>query len=144
MGQKVRVVCGTNVAVSALLFTNGQLDWLRNAWRIGSAIPLVCHETTSELLRVLAYPKFRLTREEQEELLGDYLPFAEIVELEDPPEIPDCRDPNDRIFLELALYAQADALVTGDDDLLALKTHCAIPILTPTELRVSYTDLTSP
>ncbi len=32
--------------------------------------------------------------------------------------LPDCRDPFDRPFLELALVAKADALVTGDKDLL--------------------------
>ncbi|MDD3517197.1 MAG: putative toxin-antitoxin system toxin component, PIN family [Chromatiales bacterium] len=134
----LRVVCDTNVVVSALLFPTDRLVWLRDAWREGRIVPLVCRESASELLRVLAYPKFRLNDAEREELLGDFLPFAEIVDLDDPgdpPAIPACRDPHDRVFLELAFAARADALVSGDEDLLVLKPQFDIPILSPEELR---------
>ena len=43
--------------------------------------------------------------------------------------------PHDRVFLELALFAQADILVTGDRDLLALAPAFLIPIITPAALR---------
>ncbi len=46
------------------------------------------------------------------------------------PDIPDCRDPFDRPFPELALAARADALVTGDRDPFALAGVFPIPILT--------------
>ncbi len=46
------------------------------------------------------------------------------------PAVPDCRDPFDRPFLELALAGRADALITGDDDLLVLAPQFSIPILT--------------
>ena len=51
-----------------------------------------------------------------------------------PPPVPECRDPDDRKFLELARFAQADALVTGDQDLLALAAEFPVPIITPAEL----------
>lgn len=132
--RQLRVVCDTNTVVSALLFAQGRLAWLRTAWREGSTVPLVCRETAAELLRVLTYPKFRLSPAEQEELLGDFLPYAEVCELRHSPEAPPCRDPHDRVFLQLALSTQADALLTGDADLLALKAHFPIPIITPAEL----------
>ena len=132
---RLKVVCDTNTVVSALLFSHGRLTWLRDAWCDGSLVPLVSHATTTELLRVLAYPKFRLSREEQEELLGDYLPFAELAEPTGQADPPPCRDPHDRVFLQLAQHARADALVTGDEDLLTLKAEFPIPIITPTELR---------
>jgi putative PIN family toxin of toxin-antitoxin system len=37
-------------------------------------------------------------------------------------KINDCRDPEDNKFLELAIDAQALFLITGDKDLLALKS----------------------
>jgi predicted nucleic acid-binding protein len=37
-----------------------------------------------------------------------------------PASLPRCRDPHDQKFLELALAAQADALVTKDQALLEL------------------------
>jgi len=41
------------------------------------------------------------------------------------------RDDHDVMFLALARCARADALVTGDSDLLAVGTQFEIPILTP-------------
>lgn len=117
-----RVVLDTNVVLSALLFTAGRLSWVRHAWQRQQMQPLVCRETASELLRVLAYPKFKLTALEQRDVLGDYLPYVEVVELPTPwPELPACRDEKDQVFLVLAHVGKADALVTGDADILAMR-----------------------
>jgi putative PIN family toxin of toxin-antitoxin system len=129
------VVLDTNVLVSALLFSQGQASWLRPAWQDGTLRPLVGKATAAELLRVLQYPKFRLTEAEREDLLADILPFCETVTIDDPPYVPSCRDPDDRKFLEFALAGGADALVTGDADLLALAPEFAIPIVTPAQLK---------
>lgn len=132
----MRVVLDTNCLVSALLF-GGRLAWLRAAWQTGRLVPLLSRATTRELLRVLDYPKFALTAEEQEDLLADLLPFAETVAVpEPPPPTPAPRDPSDRPFLELALAARADALVSGDADLRSLAGRVAVAILSPAELRV--------
>ncbi|WP_428277987.1 putative toxin-antitoxin system toxin component, PIN family [Candidatus Palauibacter sp.] len=114
----VRTVLDTNVLVSALLFPKGTVSHLRDAWRSGAILPLASRETVSELVRVLCYPKFRLVEGERDELLADYLPFCKSVVVEDPSSVPECRDPFDRMFLELALAGRADAQVTGDEDLL--------------------------
>ncbi|RMX10446.1 putative toxin-antitoxin system toxin component, PIN family [Allofranklinella schreckenbergeri] len=117
-----RVVLDTNVVLSALLFTNGRLAWLRRAWQQGQLQPLICKQTASELLRVLAYPKFKLTAQDQQDLLADFLPYAHVIELPQRwPELPACRDEKDQVFLVLAHVGQAQALVTGDADLLALR-----------------------
>ena len=132
----VRAVLDTNVAVSALIFHSGALSWLRGAWRSGSVRPLASRETTAELIRVLAYPKFALNVEDRHDLLDDYLPYCRTVDVPiPPPVIPECRDPFDRPFLELALAGRADALVTGDSDIRALADALAVPILSPAEFR---------
>ena len=94
----------TNVVISAILF-RGRLSWLRTAWAKGMLTPVVCRETVTELLRVLAYPKFRLHLDEREVLLADYLPFAETARLpEHDPPLPDtCRDRADEVFIRLAI-----------------------------------------
>jgi putative PIN family toxin of toxin-antitoxin system len=46
---------------------------------------------------------------------------------------PLCRDTKDQPFLALALAAEANALVSGDEDLLVLHPWNGIPILTPAE-----------
>ena len=130
-----RLVIDTSVLLSALLFPAGALTWIRAAWRADRIRPLASRDTTAEFLRALAYPKFQLTAAEREHLLDDYLPCCETVVIPNPPpRVPPCRDPFDRHFPELAIAGRADALVTGDRDLLALGDSFAIPILTPAAL----------
>ena len=105
-----RLVLDTNVLVSALLFPSLSLSWLRDTWQSALIVPLASRVTVAELLRVLQYPKFRLTADEREDLLADYLPWAESELVSDPSALPRCRDPKDRPFLELALAGKADAL----------------------------------
>ena len=123
------VVFDTHVVVSALLFPAGRVAWLRHAWHGQAVVPLVNKLTMQEVYRVLSYPKFALSESDREELLGDYLPFAELVKIPAKlPVLPKCRDPHDQKFVELAAAAKADMLVTGDQDLLALtgKLHFSI------------------
>ncbi len=129
--SRARWVLDTNVLLSALLFPTGRVTWLRDAWRTGIVVPLVSRETASELIRVLGHAKFGLAPREREDLLADYLPHCEAVIVSTPPPIPDCRDPFDRGFLELAVAADADALVTGDRDLLDLAPVLPVPVVTP-------------
>jgi putative PIN family toxin of toxin-antitoxin system len=83
--------------------------------------PLASTATVQELVRVLAYPKFRLSQAEQDELLADYLPYAETVRIpKSPPTVPDCRDVLDLPFMHLAVAGKAQVLVSGDHDLLAI------------------------
>ncbi len=130
-----RVVLDTNIILSALLFNTGRLAWLRHAWQGQQLIPLACTETVNELLRVLAYPKFKLTGDEQGKLLTDFLPYAETVKLPSPwPDLPVCRDEKDQVFLVLAEIGKADALITGDADILAMHEIFHRRILTASEL----------
>ena len=136
-----RVVLDTNVVLSALLFNAGRLAWIRHAWQRHQLQPLVCKETVSELLRVLAYPKFSLTASEQEELLADFLPYADVVELPAQwPVLPICRDQRDQVFLVLAHVGKADALISGDADILAMREAVPGLILTAEELAASAGD----
>ncbi len=47
--------------------------------------------------------------------------------------VADCRDPVDNMYLELALEAQASAIVSGDQDLLVLHPWRGIPIVRPAD-----------
>jgi putative PIN family toxin of toxin-antitoxin system len=121
MNVPVRAVLDTNVVLSALVFRGGAAGHLRLAWQRGQVIPLVSAVTIQELLRVLAYPKFRLSPDEQDELLADYLPYAKTVRIpQPPPNVPECRDVLDLPFMYLAVVGKAQVLVSGDQDLLAI------------------------
>ena len=121
MTSPLRVVLNTNVVWSALVFGGGQAGQLRRAWQAGAFVPLVSAVTVQELVRVLAYPKFALARADQDELLADFLPYAQTVRMPQPlPPVPECREPLDVPFLQLAVTGQAQRLVSGDKDLLAV------------------------
>ena len=112
----------TNCIISALIFSRHKMAWLRHSWQSGAIIPLVSKETVCELLKVLDYPKFKLTKTEQLLLLADFLPYAEtVISLEVPLNLPVIRDKADQKFMTLAVAGNADALVTGDNDLLVIK-----------------------
>jgi putative PIN family toxin of toxin-antitoxin system len=131
MNSVPRAVLDTNVVLSALLFAQGRLARLRLAWQQTGFHPLVSTVTTRELMRALTYPKFKLTAEDQQELLADYLPYCTPVSMPaKPPKTPLCRDPHDVPFLQLAVVGKADFLVTGDKDLLSLPGKIRCPIVT--------------
>ena len=136
VGRALRVVFDTNVAVSALVFRGGRLARLRDAWAGGRVVPIVSKDTIAELVRVLAYPKFGLGAEDMKNVLAHYMEHAQALDqVKTRARVPDCRDRDDRPFLLLAYAARADALVTGDGDLLAVATKSRIPILSPDALR---------
>ena len=125
----IRVVLDTNVLVSALLFEKGRLAWIRHGWQGGRFRPVLAQPTTLELLRVLGYPKFGLTPDEIERLLGELLPWSETWQNALASTEPLCRDPQDQVFLDLALGGRANALVSGDADLLALRDQLELPAI---------------
>lgn len=145
MNPPLRVVLDTNVVLSALLFRSETADRLRHAWQAGVFQPLASAATVQELLRVLAYPKFRLSAGDQQELLADYLPWTAGVRIPNPPPaVPACRDPMDAPFLELAAAGRAKLLVSGDRDLLALAGQTKFGIMAPAEFLTRLRDNPSP
>jgi putative PIN family toxin of toxin-antitoxin system len=123
-----RVVLDTNVLVSALLF-GGRLEPLVAQLKPGALVPLFSRATFDEFRKVLSYPRFALTEPEIRVLIEEeVLPCAEVVEIgEDIRGV--CRDPRDDIFLSCAVAGNADAIVSGDQDLLDLGLFRGIPLV---------------
>jgi putative PIN family toxin of toxin-antitoxin system len=133
-----RVVLDTNVLISAYAF-KGQVAALRPLWQAGHLRLLFSTETWNELVLAAQYPKLKWSHDSQRELLeGAVVPVSERAIPYAGPLRKACRDPQDEIFLRLALGAQADALVSGDKDLLALEGHYPFPILKPADLKARF------
>jgi putative PIN family toxin of toxin-antitoxin system len=132
--QVIRAVLDTNVLLSALLF-GGRLEGLHRAWRAGRLRLVLSRETADELLRVLAYPKFRLTAVEISFLFDvELLPFAEVVEVPASERKQRwSRDPEDDKFIRCATAGKCARLVSGDADLLSLKRVGKVAIVSPAE-----------
>ena len=126
----MRVVVDTNVFVSAALkqssWSAATIRWIESFGGL-----LKSAATEAELLDVLQRP--RLARRLPDafiDRLHRMLAEAESVEIASLV-LGVCRDPEDDMFLELALNGYADVIVSGDDDLLAIGKFAEIPIITP-------------
>jgi putative PIN family toxin of toxin-antitoxin system len=130
--QKVdRVVMDTNVMVSALLFggTPGELIPL---WKSGRIKPLASAEIIDEYIRVLAYPKFKLSEEEIHYFLYfEILPYFDVLSIKQAVSPIITADPSDNKFILCANAGKANALISGDRYLLSLKQYKKIRILNP-------------
>jgi putative PIN family toxin of toxin-antitoxin system len=131
MPEHERVVLDTNVVLSGLLFPGAipslALLKAQNSHFLGS------DATMLEIVEVMNRPRFDryLERSLRQQLVAEYLNACEAVPILFP--IRACRDPKDDKFLEVAVHGRADAIVTGDADLLDLNPFRGIAILTPRE-----------
>jgi putative PIN family toxin of toxin-antitoxin system len=120
------VVCDTNVLIAGLVADGLCRDIVKRR------LPACELFTSRALLNELAEKlreKFGFDSKELP-LLKSYEDAAAMVK---PARLPKrvCRDPDDDEVLATALAARADIILTGDNDLLVLKTHEGIRILSP-------------
>jgi len=129
MTSEERLVLDTNVVVSGLLFPNSVPAKALLKAQMG--IVLASEETRLELIRVMSRKRFDryVERRIRQRLTAQYVNATLPVEI--PAPIRTCRDPRDDKFIEVAVHGRADAIVTGDEDLLALHPFRGIEILTP-------------
>ena len=85
----------------------------------------------SEFSEVLARPKFRHTISDDQRLEILELLSAASMWFDPTQPVLDCRDAKDNRYLELALVADAVAIVSGDEDLLVLDPWRGIRIMRP-------------
>lgn len=93
---------------------------------------MVSSEIVEEYLEVINRPKFQLRQVTLDRVIRYIYEFSEFVA---PTEYiyEVVADPKDNKFLEAALAGNVDAIVSGDNHLLALKTFRTIPILSARE-----------
>ncbi len=129
-----RLVIDSNVWIAALISPTGTARQLVDAVLDHGIDILMSESTFSELVSRLDRPKFERYREPE----AWNLFLSELVELalwhEDAGTATGIsRDADDDKFLALAMTGQADAIISGDSDLLELVAHEGIPILAPAQ-----------
>lgn len=94
----------------------------------------------AEIVQVLRRPRFaRAIPRERHDLILTIL-RSEAVWFEPSVRVTDCRDPKDDMYLERALAAGAEIIVSSDDDLIVLHPWRGVRILRPAD----YLSLTHP
>jgi putative PIN family toxin of toxin-antitoxin system len=128
----VSIVLDTNVLISALLFT-GIASEIVPLWQKGAITVLLSRDILEEYLRVLSYPKFRLSEAEIKALVEEeLLPFVTVIKPKRRLNVVK-RDPSDNKFLECALAGKAGVIISGDKDLLSIRHYRRVRILTPAQ-----------
>jgi len=121
----VIVVLDTNIWISALFFGGKPEQALLKAFEEDTIA--VCKQLVEEIEEV-AVRKFsqqaRLIRKRLDELTTSAL-WVEVL-----GDLKVSRDPDDDVILECARNANAQVIVSGDNDLLDLKYFEGIPIMT--------------
>ncbi|MBW4685268.1 MAG: putative toxin-antitoxin system toxin component, PIN family [Komarekiella atlantica HA4396-MV6] len=87
-----------------------------------------------ELEKTLKREKFQLQLQQRGYTVGDLMSVVKGLSNDCPTifvDAPQLRDPKDNFVLAAAIAANAEAIVTGDLDLLVLIEFNGIPILTP-------------
>jgi putative PIN family toxin of toxin-antitoxin system len=122
----VRLVCDTNVLIAGLVAEGLCRDIVKRR--------LPKHELfTSKVLLAELDEKLR----EKFGVDPGRVPFIKAYRdratILQPATLPErvCRDQDDDEVLAVAVAARAEAILTGDKDLLTLKVHAGIPILPP-------------
>ncbi len=134
----------TNVVLDLLHFDDATARPLRLALETGRLRCTIAEATLKEWRRVLAYPEFALDITQQASLIQRYQALSEMtVAFGVAPGLPICNDPDDQKFIELAVAAGAQALVSKDRAVLKLRRRCApyFRIMTPAEA-VRWLDTT--
>ena len=133
VAASVKAVVDTNLLVSGLLWQGTPAVLLEAVLR-GPLTLCLSEALLAELTDVLSRPK--LCRPIQHcgldpaQTLRLLRHKAELVKADEDIFVPELRDPKDAIVLACAVAAQADMIVTGDQDLIVLGSFRRIPILT--------------
>ncbi|MDD5306873.1 MAG: putative toxin-antitoxin system toxin component, PIN family [Deltaproteobacteria bacterium] len=124
----MRVVLDTNVFISGIL--GGSVAAVIDGWKEGRFEVVVNDEIVREYAVVLGRPRFGLTADIVETVLGFVLRRAEFVTVTEPVRAIEA-DPDDDKFLAVATAARVDLIVSGDHHLLELGSWEGIPVVTP-------------
>jgi len=128
----VKLVVDTNTLLSGSLW-QGPPSQVLEAFALHKAELVLSPDLLAEFAEVLARPGFAAriaargtTAKELARKLAEEVTIVAPAQLPLPAEL---RDPKDLPVLACAVAAQADAIVSGDEDLLTLKSFRGIPIV---------------
>ena len=119
-GKSTKIIVDTNIWISFLI--GKTLKGLQNHIDSQSIRIITCEEQLRELSEVFKKPKLKkyFTKEQIHEFFELLDESSEMFEIK--TKISLCRDPKDNYLVSLSMDSKADFLITGDKDLLELKS----------------------
>ena len=123
-----RVVIDTNILISAIGWDAKPEECLEMVFD-GKIQAFATQPMIDELSEVLEYDKFDFSGKEKQKFLE--ITVSEFQFTDPEASVEAVEDPDDNKFLECAISASADYIISGDSDLLELKEYQNITITTP-------------
>lgn len=126
----MKIVLDTNVLISWVFGRGITINRL-----VGEVLTthhlFTCDEILAELKEKMVSPRLQkfIEPEKAAALFQRYA--AKATKLEVSNSVRVCRDPDDDIILALAIAAEADVIISGDNDLLVLHPYHDVSIVTP-------------
>ena len=123
--KKPTAVIDTNIFVSATIVTHGKPAQLINILGEDQVTLITSSVLSQELLDTLTHPVFVKKYHPNQEQIGRIFRFIKSGQQVKNLQLTSIliRDPKDIMVLATALTGKADYLVTGDKDLLEVKSH---------------------
>lgn len=129
MGSVTKVVIDSNVFISAFGW-DGKPEAVLQLLEQKRIVNHLSTEIFEELKRVVAYPKLKFPPSLQTKIIEFVFSWSQLVQpIESRAVIPD--DPDDDKFIECAVMANAEFIISGDPHLLSLGSFRDIQIVTP-------------
>ncbi len=130
----IKAVLDTNIFVSSILAPSGNCAQVIRLWTEGKFILCVSDEILNEICKVLAYPSILKRHRLDEKEILEFISYIRDYSFVTPGRISlDIvkEDPSDNKFLECAVEAKAEYVVSGDSHLLCLNSYENISIISP-------------
>jgi uncharacterized protein len=131
----MKVVLDTNVIIDGIKDDYSYEKQIIDAVRNGEIEAYANHQTLQENRLIM---RRLIDNPEYEKDINDLL--SQINHVVNRRQIHIVRDPEDNKILESAVEAQADYLITRDNDLLSLEKYQEVEIVNPSQFWVRYKD----
>jgi uncharacterized protein len=128
----MQIVQDTNTIISGYLFGGNEYKLLE-AIHEKKVTAYTSQEILKEIERVLKYQKLKISAEDQKKILKDFISKTKIVGNTQKIDVVK-EDPADNKFIECAIEAKANYIVSGDKHLLNIKSYNKIRIIRTKEL----------
>lgn len=127
MGEEKKVVIDTNIFISGFGW-DAKPEEVLKLLKQKRIINYISLEILNELKRVVSYPKLKFSDQLQNRILEFVFFYSEVIE---PTEHIShiTKDPEDNKFLECAIAARAEFLISGDSHLISIAEYRAVKIV---------------
>ncbi|GAB1596460.1 putative toxin-antitoxin system toxin component, PIN family [Lysobacter claricitrinus] len=124
MPRVATFVLDTNAWLDLLVFGDTALSGFTDSVVAGEVRVVIDGRAFAELERVLRYDTVRIDEATAASCVATVRALAQSIPVP-AMALPKCRDPDDQMFLEIAVCSNADALLTRDAELLRMARRMA-------------------